>query len=171
MSEDELLGPLNLSKINFSKVIIENIRKEFNESKHKFSKSKRSEIRKNLYEIENEENLFASKIKEIRRSLLELEENLFKPKKYYDYDDIEYKGIRNIKDLFDLSIDEDYYKPIITKDAFSGNYIQYESKGDKGKNLAIKKYLDMTKPYLSDIINDHKTQGKWRIHSGNTITA
>ena len=171
MSEDELLGPLNLSKINFSKVIIENIRKEFNESKHKFSKSKRSEIRKNLYEIENEENLFASKIKEIRRSLLELEENLFKPKKYYDYDDIEYKGIRNIKDLFDLSIDEDYYKPIITKDAFNGNYIQYESKGDKGKNLAIKKYLDMTKPYLSDIINDHKTQGKWRIHSGNTITA
>ena len=28
----------------------------------------------------------------------------------------------------------------------------------------------MIKPYLSDIINDHKTQGKWRIHSGNTIT-
>ena len=27
----------------------------------------------------------------------------------------------------------------------------------------------MMKPYLSDIINDHKTQGKWRIHSGNTI--
>ena len=28
----------------------------------------------------------------------------------------------------------------------------------------------MIRPYLSDIINDHKTQGKWRIHSGNTIT-
>ena len=27
----------------------------------------------------------------------------------------------------------------------------------------------MIKPYLSDIINDHKTQGKWRIHSGNKI--
>ena len=25
----------------------------------------------------------------------------------------------------------------------------------------------MIRPYLSDIINDHKTQGKWRIHSGN----
>ena len=25
----------------------------------------------------------------------------------------------------------------------------------------------MIKPYLSDIINDNKTQGKWRIHSGN----
>ena len=84
-----------------------------------------------IYETGNEENLFVSIIKEIKRSLLELEENLFKPKKYYDYDDIEYKGIKNIKNLFDLSIDEDYYKPIITKDAFNGNYIQNESKGDK----------------------------------------
>ena len=28
----------------------------------------------------------------------------------------------------------------------------------------------MIRPYLSDIINDHKTQGEWIIHSGNTIT-
>ena len=27
----------------------------------------------------------------------------------------------------------------------------------------------MIKPYLSDIINDHKTQGKWRILSGSKI--
>ena len=32
--------------------------------------------------------------------------------------------------------------------------------GDKGKNLSIKKYLDMIKPYLSDIINNHKIQEK-----------
>ena len=89
------------------------IRQEFNESRHKFSKSKINEIRRNLYEIENKKNLFASKIKEIERNLLELEENLFKPKKYYDYDDTEYKGIGDVKDLFDLPIDEDCYKPII----------------------------------------------------------
>ena len=46
MSEDELLGPLNLSKINFSKVIIENIRKEFNESKHKFLNQKEVRLEK-----------------------------------------------------------------------------------------------------------------------------
>ena len=28
----------------------------------------------------------------------------------------------------------------------------------------------MIKPYLNDMINDHKTQGVWRIHSGNTIS-
>ena len=26
----------------------------------------------------------------------------------------------------------------------------------------------MIRPYLSNIRNDHKTQGEWRIHSGNT---
>ena len=97
------------------------------------------EIRKNLYEKENEKNPSESKIKKIERNLTELEENLSKTKKYYDYDDTEYRGIRNVRDLFDLSIDEDYYKPIIDKSAFDGSYIQYESKGDKGKNLSIKK--------------------------------
>ena len=27
----------------------------------------------------------------------------------------------------------------------------------------------MIRPYLSHIINDHKTQDEWSIHSGNTI--
>ena len=27
----------------------------------------------------------------------------------------------------------------------------------------------MIRPYLSDIINNHKTQGEWRIHSGSVI--
>ena len=126
-------------KTDFSKAKIEKIRKECNESRHKFSKSKISEIRGNLYETENEKSFFKSKIKEIEKNLTELEENLSKTKKYYDHDDIEYRGIRNVKDLFDLSINEDYYKPIITKGAFNNNYIQYESKGDKGKNLSTKR--------------------------------
>ena len=68
-----------------------------------------------------------------------------------------------------MPIDEDYYKPIITNSAFNNNYIQYKSRGNEDKILTISKYLDMIKPYLSDIINDQKTQGEWRIHSGNTI--
>ena len=27
----------------------------------------------------------------------------------------------------------------------------------------------MIRPYLRDIINDHKTQGEWKVHSGNTV--
>ena len=68
-----------------------------------------------------------------------------------------------------MSIDEDYYKPIITCGVFNNNYSKYESKGNKDKLLAISEYLDIIRPYLSNMINDHKTQGEWRIHSGNTI--
>ena len=69
-----------------------------------------------------------------------------------------------------MSIDEDYYQPILINGAFNNNYIQYESKGNKDKILTSSEYLDMIRPYLSSIINDHKTQGEWIIHSGNTIT-
>ena len=65
---------------------------------------------------------------------------------------------------FNRSIDEDYCKPIRFKSAFTGNFIEYESKGDKNKNLSPKKYLDMIRPYRSDIINDHKTTKKLRVH-------
>ena len=66
-----------------------------------------------------------------------------------------------------MSIDEDYYKPIIARGAFNSSYIQYESRGDKGKNLSIEEYFSMIRPYLSDIINDHKTRGLVRYPPGN----
>ena len=73
------------------------------------------------------------------------------------------KGKIDVWKLFDLSIDEDYYKPVIINDAFNRNYIKYESKGNKDKILSFKEYLDMMRPYLSDVINKHKTQGEWKI--------
>ena len=107
MSKGELLSALTPSKPakkgkkqkkkDFSKARIEEIRKEFNELRYKFSKLKIKEIRKNLYEKENEKNLSESKIKEIEKNLTELEENLSKTKKYYDYDDSEFRGIRNVR--------------------------------------------------------------------------
>ena len=76
---------------------------------------------------------------------------------------IKYNGIRDVRILFSLSIDEDYYRPIIANDAINSNYIEYECKGYRGKILPIKEYLYMIIPYLVNIINDHKTQGEWRI--------
>ena len=59
-----------------------------------------------LYEIENK-NLSQSKIKEIEKNLFELEESLSRFRKYYDYDDAEYKGIRDVGNLFNQSVDKD----------------------------------------------------------------
>ena len=56
-----------------------------------------------------------------------------------------------------------YYKPIRNCNAFRNNYIEYESNGDNDKILSIKEYLDMIRQYLSDIINDHQTQGEWKV--------
>ena len=62
-----------------------------------------------------------------------------------------------------------YYKPIKTKSAFNGNYIEYKSNGDKDKNLSLKKHLRMIRPYFSDVINDHKTPEVLKVHAGNKV--
>ena len=41
--------------------------------------------------------------------------------------------------------------------------MEYESKGDKDKNLLLREYLDMIRLYLSKMINDHKTRTEWKI--------
>ena len=53
-------------------------------------------------------------MKEIEKNIFELEKNLTRLKKYYDYDDIESKRISDVKNLFNQSTDEGYYKPIRT---------------------------------------------------------
>ena len=67
------------------------------------------------------------------------------------------------------SIDEDYYKPIKTTNGFGdkNKYIEYESKGHKDKNLSPKEYLDLIRPYLSNIINNHKTPKILKVLSSN----
>ena len=105
------------SRSNFNNARIKKIREDFN---------KIEEIRRNLYEIENKKNLSKSKIKEIEQNLIESEESLSKLNKYYDYDDIKYKGIRDVASLlngiaFNQLTDEDDFGPIRAKSAFNGN--------------------------------------------------
>ena len=158
MSNDELSRALKASE-NKDKTRIDEITEEIKELGHKLSRQELKEIKKNLYEIENKQNRLESK--KTKKYLNKLEERIYKLNKYYDYDDVKYRGIKDIKDLFDLSISEDYYKPIIVNIASNNNYIQYESKGDK--ILTIKEYLSMIESYLVDMINDYKNKGEWII--------
>ena len=57
--------------------------------------------------------------------------------------------------------EEDYYKPQKIKGAFDDDYIEYESNGDKDKELSIEGYLNVISPYLSSLIDDHKDE--WKI--------
>ena len=135
MSNDELSRALKTSE-NKNKTRIDEIREEIKELGHKLPRQELKEIKKKLYEIENKRDRLKSKKTKIY--LNKLEERIYELNKYYDYDDVKYRGIRDIKDLFDLSISEDYYKPIIVNSAFNNNYIQYESKGDKILTIEIK---------------------------------
>ena len=57
---------------------------------------------------------------------------------------------------------KDYYKPIRDVNAFSSNYIEYESNKDKDKTLSIEEYLDEVKQYLNDSIDGFKTRVEWK---------
>ena len=107
---------------------IDVIGEELTEFSYKLSKSELKEIKKNLYMIENKKGLLKSK--KPRKYLNALDEKIHKLDKYYYYDDFEFRGIKNVQDLFKLSIDEDYDKPTFVKRGYDNNYIQYESRGD-----------------------------------------
>ena len=64
--------------------------------------------------------------------------------------------------MFKLSIDKDYYKPILVKSGYNNNnFVQYESRGDK--ILTLKEYLNLVKKYLRKLINYYKNKGEWKI--------
>ena len=65
---------------------------------------------------------------------------------------------KNKKILSGSEKEEECYRPIKINGAFDDNYIEYQIKGNKHKILSIKEYLNITKPYLSNIINDHKEE-------------
>ena len=68
----------------------------------------------------------------------------------------------SLNELKQIASIENY--KLILKGTPNSNYIEYETKKDKDKNLSPKEYFVMIKPYLKDIINNHKTQFReWKI--------
>ena len=53
---------------------------------------------------------------------------------------------------------------------WNNSYIEYESSGDRNKNLSVKEYLDQTKPYLRDIIINLQISDTWKIQLTIAIT-
>ena len=130
---------------------IDNIREDLKDLSYKLSKSELKEIKTNLYNIEKRKKVCTKKS---NRYLYELDKKILKLEKYHDYDDHEYKGIKDIKDLFKPSIDKDSYKPVLVKSIYNNNFVQFESKGDK--ILSIQEYLALIEKYLKKLINQYK---------------
>ena len=120
-----------------------------------------------------------SVFKNLLKTGLKLAETILKPiiSRFFDLEEI--KGI--VKDRI-LDKDEkaneikkiiygstDNFRPYRFTGAFNSNYTEYRSSGDEDKNLSNKAYLDEIRPYLSDIINEHKNKDEWKIQINMSI--
>ena len=158
-TNDELLLSIK-NKDNKQQKRIYVIREELKELGYKLPRSELKNIKKRFYNIESNKKLLNSK--GTIKYLDKLDKKILKLDKYYrHYDDYEYKGIKDIKSLFKLSIDKDYYKPTLVESGYNGNYVQYESKGDK--ILTLKEYLALIEKYLRELINYYKNKGEWKL--------
>ena len=112
-----------------------------------------------------------------------VQKKLLKPKIKKESKDHVMKNIRNhfnlekenkvikdkiISDILELE-NEDYCKQIRVGNLCSSNYIEYESNGDRDKNLSIEAYLNKIKQYLKDIIIDLQTSNSWKIQLTTAI--
>ena len=78
-----------------NKKIIDNIREDLKDLSYKLSKSELKNIKTKLSNIEKTKKISSNKTS---KYLDELDKKILKLDEYRDYDDYEYKGIKNIKD-------------------------------------------------------------------------
>ena len=138
---------------------IDDIREELKNPTYNILKSESKDIKRTLYNIEKRKKISSRKTS---KYLDELDKRILNLDKYHDYNDYKYKGIKDIEELFKISIDKDYYKPKLSKSGYNNkNYVQYESKEDK--ILAIKEYLALIQKYLRELIEEYKLTGEWKV--------
>ena len=108
-------------------------------------------------EKEQEGSLRKKVLKNIDRYLKNFKKYLEKLQKY------QYNITYGLDYLFNELDEGDYYEPREVKSAFDGSYMLYESRGDKDSKLAIYEYFDIIRPYLRDMIDNHKARDEWKI--------
>ena len=144
-TNDEIKG-----KINYIRIILSRLG-------NTITKNERKKTKKDLYEIEQKQNLSDNDIITIYNDLIKLANTLDKKEehKHSDHDDLDYFGIRELEHLF-TNDGDDYYEPVLLKYSFEKNYKYYKIRGDKDKKLSIKQCLYMVMPDLTDLINKKK---------------
>ena len=151
LAKSENLTSQKQQILSKNKKRIETAREKLKELRHKLSKNELKEIRNHLYNIENKKELL--ELETTKEYIDELDKKILK----LDDDDDDFIGIENVQDLFKILI----YKLTIVKSGYNNNYIEYRSEGDK--LLTIEEYLALIEPYLTELINDHKSRGEWKI--------
>ena len=168
MKKEDLIISLLKSKESIAELFNDNNNNEISHIRGILDRLKelpqkdRKEIKDKFYKIEHQRNIseeeqdYLLKLKRILNNKVE--------HSLYDRDDFDYYGIRDIENLFGEAREEDYYKLIFVKRSHKGNYKHYERNGDIEKKLSVHQYLNKFRPYLYDLINDHKIARRvWKI--------
>ena len=111
-SEKDLIKALSepKPKIRINKKKLEEIRKDFNELRHKFSKKEIDKYRKTFYDIKNYRHFSVSEIEEARENLNELKKS-FRFKKFHGgIDNVDYDDLDNYDNNYDFADDDEYRK-------------------------------------------------------------
>ena len=151
---------------------IKEVKKLFNELRSNIYLAEIKKIREKLRKKEVVYNFLNEKVQE--GSLINKEKkvlkNIIKNKKKYfknfkkDLKKLQkYNTTYGLKYLFIEPNEEDYYEPTKIKSAFDGSYILYESRRDRDAKLSLEDYFNIIKPYLKDMINNHKARSEWKI--------
>ena len=62
-----------------------------------------------------------------------------------------YSGLIDTKFLYGVD-DNNYYRAMLTKQAFNDGYEEYEINSDKNRNLSLEQYIDQITPELLDLL-------------------
>ena len=155
---------INIEKQRNIKREIKAIRKLFNNNRDSISRNEINRIRTNLYKkqliydfLKTKPNLNDHErraFKRIPRYLEKLHTDLSKPGNYQK------KYLYGIDRFFN---EDAYYEPVDVKSPFNGNYVLYESNGDKIRSLSVLEYLSKIRSYLYDLIEESSYNGSWKI--------
>lgn len=156
--EPQYINNLLATPANDKQTIINTIRQYITNLDMLLAKSDRDKIRKRLCEIENT-NLNRKQSKKLINELSDIFNNLKFEKEHTNsaFDSSDYYGLKDLEYTFgDL---DDYYKPILARESFDGNYQMYTCRG-KIDSTPINDYLAKLRPYLVTILDDKKRFNK-----------
>ena len=136
ISEDNYMKYINSNTDNEFHARINNVRLVASKLGNILTKEERNIIRKELCKLENKKRFTKTQKERVYAYLIGLARTLDNKEKYQysDYHDQDYFGIKDIENMLNNIDDIDYYKPILTKESFIGNYQYYEIRGDRYKN-------------------------------------
>ena len=104
------LKPKLKPETRINKKKFEEIRKDFNELRPRFSKKEIDKYRKAFYDIKNHKHLSISEIKKASKNLTKLKKSLQFSKFHGNIDSVDYEGLDNYDDDYGFADDDKYRK-------------------------------------------------------------